>query len=57
MLPSLFHIQGKKAQQLITNRPGVSGLTDVMKDKLILFKHPRITLLISYLKILPKGLW
>ena len=57
MLPSLFHIQGKKAQQLITNQPGVSGLPDIMKDKLIFFKHPRITLLISYLKILPKGLW
>ena len=39
MLPNLSHIQGEKAQQLITNRPGVSGLAGVMKDKLILFKH------------------
>ena len=40
MLPNLSHIQGEKAQQLITNRPGVSGLAGVMKDKLIHFKHP-----------------
>ena len=39
MLPNLSHIQGEKAQQLITNRPGVSELAGVMKDKLILFKH------------------
>ena len=39
MLPSLSQIQGEKAQQLITNRPGVSGLAGVMKDKLILFRH------------------
>ena len=39
MLPNLSHIQGEKAQQLITNRPGVSGLAGIMKDKLIHFKH------------------
>ena len=39
MLPNLSHIQGEKAQQLITNRPGVSGLAGVMKDKLIHFKQ------------------
>ena len=35
MLPNLTPIQGEKAQQLITNRSGVSGLAGVMKDKLI----------------------
>ena len=39
MLANLSHIQGEKAQQLITNRPGVSGLAGVMKNKLIFFKH------------------
>ena len=39
MLPNLSHIQGEKAQQLITNRPEFSGLAGVMKGKLILFKH------------------
>ena len=39
MLPNLSHIQGEKAQQLITNQPGVSGLAGVMKDKLIHFEH------------------
>ena len=39
MLPNLSHIQGEKSQQLIMNRPGVSGLAGAMKDKLILFKH------------------
>ena len=39
MLPNLSHIQGEKAQQVITNRPEFSGLAGVMKDKLILFKH------------------
>ena len=29
----------KEAQQLIMNRPGVSGLAFVVKDKLIIFKH------------------
>ena len=51
MLPNLSHIQGEKAQQRITNRLGVSGVAGVMKDKLILFKHLWITLLISCLKI------
>ena len=36
---NLSHIYREKAQQIITNRPGVSGLAGVMKDKLILFKH------------------
>ena len=36
-LPSLCHIQGEKA--LIKNRPGVSKLAGIMKDKLIIFKH------------------
>ena len=39
ILPSLCHIQGEKAQQLIKNRPGVSKLVGIMKDKLIIFKH------------------
>ena len=39
MLPNLSHILGEKAQQLITNPPGVSGLAGAMKDKLIFFKH------------------
>ena len=39
MQPNLSHIQEEKAQQLITNQPGVSGLVGVMKEKLILFKH------------------
>ena len=39
MLPSLSHIQGEKAQQLNTNQPGVSGIGDVIIDKLILFKY------------------
>ena len=39
ILPSLCHIQGEKAQQLIKNRPGVSKLVGIMKDKLISFKH------------------
>ena len=55
MLPNLSHIQGEKAQQLITNWPGVGGLTGVIKDKLILFKHLLITLLRSCLKNLIKG--
>ena len=55
MLPNLSHIQEEKAQQLIANRLGVSGVAGVMKDKLIFFKHLRITLLISCLKILIKG--
>ena len=29
----------KEAQQLIMNRPGVSGLAFAVKDKLIIFKH------------------
>ena len=37
MMLNLSHIQAEKAR--ITNRPGVSGLAGVMKDKLILFKH------------------
>ena len=56
MLPNLSHIQGEIAPQLITNRPGVSGLAGAMIDKLILFKHLRITLLISCLKNLIKSL-
>ena len=32
MLPNLSHIQRERAQQLITNRSGVSGLAGVMKD-------------------------
>ena len=55
MLPNLSHIQGEKAQQVITNQPEFSGLAGVMKDKLILFKHLWITLLISCLKNLIKG--
>ena len=39
ILSNVSHIQGEKAQQLITNWPGVSGLAGVMKDKLILFKY------------------
>ena len=39
MLPNLSHIQGEKAQQLITNRSWISGLAGVMKDKVIFFKH------------------
>ena len=39
MLPNLSHIQGEKAQQLIKNQPGFSGLAGVMKDEFILFKH------------------
>ena len=55
MLPNLSHIQGEKVQQVITNQPEFSGLAGVMKDKLILFKHLWITLLISLLKHLIKG--
>ena len=55
MLPNLSHIQGEKAQQLITNWAGVGGLAGVIKDKLILFKHLLITLLRSCLKNLIKG--
>ena len=55
MLPNLSHIQGEKAQQLITNWPGVGGLAGVIKDKLILFKHLLITLLRSCLKNLIKS--
>ena len=39
MLPGLSQIQGEKVQQLVMNQPGVSGLTGVIKDMLILFKH------------------
>ena len=39
MLASLSYIQGEKVRQLITNRPGVSGLASVTKGKLILFRH------------------
>ena len=56
MLPNLSHIQGEIAPQLITNRHGVSGLAGAMIHKLILFKHLRITLLISCLKNLIKSL-
>ena len=55
MLANLSHIQWEKAQQLITNQPGVSGLAGLMKEKLILFKHLWITLLVSCLKNLIKG--
>ena len=54
MLPNLSHIQGYKAQQLITNRLRVSGRPGVMKNKLIIFKHLWITL-IFHLKNLEKG--
>ena len=39
MLPNLSHIEEEKAQQVITNRPELSGLAGVMKGKLILVKH------------------
>ena len=39
MLANLSYIQGEKAQQLIANRSGVSGLASVTKGELILFKH------------------
>ena len=39
MLPELYPFQGGKVLQLITSRPGVSGLAGVVMQKLIHFKQ------------------